>query len=175
MERLLTLAEKAGFSQWGCLDMTALEVRKEVRDMCASDRCHIYGKNWSCPPYCGTLEECTQQLKAFHQGILVQTVGKTQKRIDTKAYRRIEEEHLERFRQLTGKVKKECPKALCLGSGGCRICPECAWPETCRFPEKALSSMEAYGLFVSQICAANGIAYHHGDCTVTYTSCILFP
>ena len=175
MKKWIETAVSLGFHVAVALAPATMIPREDGRAMCEENKCQAYGKNWSCPPYCGTLDECTQQLKAFHQGILVQTVGKTQKRIDTKAYRRIEEEHLERFRQLTGKVKKECPKALCLGSGGCRICPECAWPETCRFPEKALSSMEAYGLFVSQICAANGIAYHHGDCTVTYTSCILFP
>ena len=71
-------------------------------------------------------------------------------------------------------IREYDPNALCLGSGGCRICKVCAWPEACRFPEKACSSMEGYGLFVTQVCRDNGLAYHHGDGTITFTACVLF-
>ena len=39
MEQLLTLAKQAGFTQAAPLESSALTVRTEVRDMCASDRC----------------------------------------------------------------------------------------------------------------------------------------
>ena len=66
------------------------------------------------------------------------------------------------------------PDMLCLGSGGCRICRECAYPEPCRFPDKACSSMEGYGLFVTQVCRDNHCAYSHWEKTITYTACVLF-
>ena len=71
-------------------------------------------------------------------------------------------------------IRREFPDALCLGTGGCRICGSCAWPEPCRFPAQACPSMEGYGLFVTQVCRSNGLAYHHGENTVTYTACVLF-
>ena len=70
-------------------------------------------------------------------------------------------------------MKERYPDALCLGAGGCRVCKRCAHPEPCRFPEKALSSMEGYGLFVTQVCRDAGVPYHHGEKTITYTACIL--
>lgn len=163
-----------GFDYACALDPATLIPRTDVRELCAQDKCRAYGTNWTCPPHCGTLEECGERIRGYDRGILLQTVGKLEKTIDTRGYRRAEQRHLEQFHSLCRQLRKEYPHALCLGSGGCRICGKCAWPEPCRFPEKACSSMEGYGLFVTQVCRDNGAQYHHGERTVTYTACILF-
>lgn len=173
MKQWIEQALELGFSCALPVKPDTLLPREDVRAMCASDQCRAYGKNWTCPPYCGTLEECAAQIRQYHKGILVQTVGHLEKVIDTKGYRRTEAEHLDRFHVLTQRARAVYPDALCLGSGGCRICKQCAWPEPCRFPESACSSMEGYGLFVTQVCRDNGAEYYHGEKTVTYTSCIL--
>ena len=167
-------AVSMGFSKAVPMDVNTLQPRQDVRDMCTADKCGAYGKNWTCPPYCGTLDECTKKIQQYSRGILLQTVGITEKTIDTKAYRRTESQHLEQFHLLCEELRKVYPHALCLGSGGCRICGKCAFPENCRFPEKACSSMEGYGLFVTQVCRDNGCEYYYGEKTITYTACILF-
>ena len=145
-----------------------------VRDACAADKCQAYGKNWTCPPYCGTLEDCTERIRSYSRGFLLQTIGTLQKTIDTKGYAEAEQRHLSAFHAFAKMLRQVYPNALCLGSGGCRICPRCAWPEPCRFPQEACSSMEGYGLFVTQVCRDNGLSYYHGEKTVTYTACVLF-
>lgn len=167
-------AKALGFSQAVPMDPATLRPREDVRAMCAADKCGAYGKNWTCPPHCGSLTDCARALEGFDRGILLQTMGVTEKRIDTKAYRRVEQQHLEQFARLCDALRRIYPQALCLGTGGCRVCLGCAYPEPCRFPEKACSSMEGYGLFVTQVCRDNGLAYHYGDKTVTYTACVLF-
>lgn len=164
-----------GFSKAVPLDTDTLLPRQDIRDMCAADKCKAYGKNWTCPPHCGTLAECSARIHRYSHGILLQTIGITEKIIDTKAYRRTEALHLEQFYAFCQQIRKIYPEALCLGSGGCRICKECAYPDPCRFPEKACSSMEGFGLFVSHVCRDNHCEYYHGEKTVTYTSCVLFP
>ena len=163
-----------GFSKAVPLEVATLQPRQDVRDMCAADKCGAYGKNWTCPPHCGSLTECSAKMQRYAYGILLQTVGITEKAIDTKAYRRTEALHLEQFHTFCEQLRKVYPQALCLGSGGCRICAKCAFPDSCRFPEKACSSMEGYGLLVSQVCRDNGLAYHYGERTITYTACVLF-
>lgn len=175
MEQWIMIAKEIGFSHASPLDISTLIPRAEVREMCAADLCRAYGKNWTCPPHCGTLEECAAEIGRYSRGILLQTVGKLEKPIDTRGMRRTEQLHLGQFHRLAERIREAHPDALCLGSGGCRICGKCAWPEPCRFPERACSSMEGYGLFVTQVCRDNGAAYHHGERTVTYTACILFP
>lgn len=167
-------AKTLGFTYAAPLDVNTIQPKDTVRAMCASDKCGAYGKNWTCPPHCGSLEDCAAKMSRYHRGILVQTVGKLEKVIDTKAYRRTEAHHLEQFHRLCDLIRETYPQALGLGSGGCRICPQCAYPESCRFPEKACPSMEGYGLFVTQVCRDNGLAYHYGERTITYTACVLF-
>jgi len=156
------------------LDPQTLTAREDVRAMCAQDKCGAYGRNWTCPPYCGTLEECEARMRSCKEGILLQTVGHMKKDIDSRAYRDTERRHMEAFRIFAQRLRRAKPKALCLGAGGCRICKKCAWPEPCRFPEQALSSMEGYGLFVTQVCRDAGVPYHHGEKTITYTACVLY-
>jgi predicted metal-binding protein len=170
----VNIARKCGFFAAFPLEINTLSPCEDVRKMCAADKCGAYGKNWTCPPYCGTLAECDEQMRGYQRGILVQTVGKLEKTVDTKGYRRTEEQHLVSLHKLYEVLRKTYPNALCLGSGGCRVCKTCAHPEPCRFPEKAISSMEAYGLFVTQVCRDNGAQYYHGEKTITYTACILF-
>lgn len=174
VQRWIDEALQLGFANAAPLDTAALCSREDVRAACAEDKCRAYGRNWTCPPYCGTPEECERAMRSFSGGILLQTVGHTRKAIDTRAYRETEQRHLALFHALSRRIRSEHPGALCLGSGGCRICESCAFPEPCRFPDLACSSMEGYGLFVTEVCRANGLPYHHGDGTITYTACILF-
>ena len=154
-EKWIRTAKEIGFSEAGVLNPETLKVMPLVRETCAEDKCHAYNHNWTCPPACGTLDECESRMRAYKRGILVQTTGVLRRDIDTRIYR--ETEHM-----------------LMLGAGGCRICPKCAYPEPCRFPEKTISSMEAYGLFVTQVCRDNDLKYYYGTRTITYTGCVLF-
>ena len=145
-----------------------------VRETCAEDKCHAYNHNWTCPPACGTLDECESRMRAYKRGILVQTTGVLRRDIDTRIYRETEQLHTEYLKVLREQMMKVFPDMLMLGAGGCRICPKCAYPEPCRFPEKTISSMEAYGLFVTQVCRDNDLKYYYGPRTITYTGCVLF-
>lgn len=173
-EPLLIAARECGFSEAVYVDVPGLSVNESVRADCAADKCRAYGKNWTCPPYIGSLEQCQEKLHSYKRGILLQTVGKLEKIIDTKGYARVEREHLESFRKFAEKIRKIDPDALCLGAGGCRICEKCACPEPCRFPEKACSSMEGYGLFVTLVCRDNGVPYYYGEKSICYCAMVLF-
>ncbi len=173
-EDWLAVAKSHGFTHAVPLEPGYLEVREDVRVMCQADKCGAYGKNWTCPPHCGTLEDCQEKILGYRYGILLQTVGQLRKDIDSRGYRETEQRHLEHFAAFCEVLRRSYPDALCLGSGGCRICKTCAYPEPCRFPERAMSSMEGYGLFVTKVCRDCGAEYHHGPRTITYTACVLF-
>ena len=170
----ITKAKEIGFDAAAPIDPQTLIAREDVRSMCAADKCGAYNKNWTCPPACGTVEACQTRMRSFEKGILLQSIGHMTKAIDSRCYRETERRHMKNFYALAEEIRKEYPNALCLGAGGCRVCKQCAYPEECRFPEKATSSMEGYGLFVTQVCRDAGIPYHYGDRTITYSACILF-
>ena len=174
LSRWVEKAKTMGFEVAVPLDPQTLIAREDVRAMCVEDKCGAYNKNWTCPPAIGSVEKCQQQMRQYKRGILLQTVGHMHKAVDSKCYRETEQRHMKNFYALAEAIRKAYPDALCLGAGGCRICKQCAYPEPCRFPDKAVSSMEGYGLFVTQVCRGVGIPYHHGDRTITYTACVLF-
>ena len=61
-----------------------------------------------------------------------------------------------------------------LTAGACTLCRRCTCPSApCRYPARRLSSMEAYGLWVSDICRQSGLEYNYGAQTMTYTACVL--
>ena len=174
MTRLKTLAAENGFSHWVEVSMTALVPRADVRDMCRADRCRSYGKSWSCPPACGSLDALRENLSLYSAGILVQSTARLADPLDPSALRAAEDAHKKRFDTLVRQARRLWPDCLPLGSGGCRRCHQCTYPSRpCRHPDKLYPSMEAAGLWVSDVCRRSGLEYNYGKGTMTYTSCIL--
>lgn len=167
-------AKEMGFDAAVPLDPQMLVAREDVRAMCAENKCGAYNRNWTCPPAVGTVEACQNRMHWYRYGILLQTVGHMNKPVDSRCYRETEQRHIRNFYAFAEEIRKHHPDALCLGAGGCRVCRQCAYPESCRFPEKAVSSMEGYGLFVTQVCRDAGVPYHYGEKTVTYVACVLY-
>ena len=142
--------------------------------MCASDTCHKYNKCWSCPPGCGSLEECEKKVRNYKYGIIVQTVGELEDALDGESMMETEARHKEYFVEFEKKLREIYPDMLAIGAGCCTKCKVCTYPDApCGFPKQAFSSMEAYGMLVTQVCQANGLKYYYGDCTIAYTSCYL--
>jgi predicted metal-binding protein len=174
VEKLLTLALELGFDHAALLDASKLRALPEVREMCASGRCRRYGKSWSCPPACGTLEECARRMRSYTGGVLVQTTAQLADEFDIETMTRAQEEHKARFFTLARQTRLLLPDCLPLTAGSCTLCRSCTCPaRPCRFPKKMLSSMEAYGLLVSAVCKDAGLPYYYGPGTLTYSSCIL--
>ena len=173
-EELIQLALDEGFTQAGKLNMKAVVFMPEVRQMCNADRCHAYGRNWRCPPACGTIEEAAALAAQYSYGIIVQTVGRMQDDFDYETIEKAGKDHAESFISMMRKLKKRYPDILGMGAGTCRRCKSCTYPDApCRFPEDSYSSMEAYGLWVGKVCGLSGIAYNNGPQTLTFTSCYL--
>ncbi len=173
-EQWLSLAKEGGFESAAPLDAAALDFMPEVRDMCSADRCHQYNKNWACPPACGTVDECAERAASFKEGLIVQTVGDVEDSFDFENMMAIAETHKDRFLALRDKLRENYPDLLAMGAGGCSICSTCTYPDKpCRFPDKAIPSMEAYGLLVNAVCTRSGLAYNYGTGKLAYTSCYL--
>ena len=175
-EEAARLAETCGFSHYGFFPAEKLRFLQEVRDMCAAGKCQKYNKCWSCPPACGTLEEIREKSRDYSWGILLQTTAELEDEYDGENMMEAERLQKERFEAFCAALSgQEKDPYLPMGSGACGICKECTWPdEPCRFPKRMVSSMEAYGLVVSEVCQLAETPYYYGPLTITYTSCVLF-
>ncbi|MBE5056447.1 DUF2284 domain-containing protein [Pseudoflavonifractor sp. DSM 107456] len=168
-------AQEFGFEHVGVVRAQDLECLPEVRDMCAAGRCGAFGTRWTCPPGCGSLEECAARLKEYGEGVLVQSTGMLDDPFDADTMMETERIHKERFAALAEAARAEEADCLPLGAGTCQLCAQCTYPDApCRFPQRAVISMEAFGLLVSSACERAGVPYYYGPNTITYTSCVLF-
>lgn len=164
-----------GFDNVAPIHPDQMVFRKEVREMCETNRCRNYNKSWSCPPACGTLEEISARAKSFPYGFLVQTTGKMEDNFDYETMQSAAVRHQENLDRLIAAMRERCQEMLPMGAGGCRRCEQCTYPDApCRFPDLLYSSMEAYGLLVSDECTRCGAKYYYGPLTITYTGCILY-
>ena len=173
-EKLSAQGKTCGFTNVARLDPATIELREEVRAMCASGKCRMYARSWSCPPACGTLEELRARISGYREGILVQTVGQLEDSMDGEGMMEAEAQHKAHFSDMHDLLLRDYPDLLAIGAGTCTRCRTCSYPDApCRFPERMTSSMEALGMLVLEVCKANGLTYYYGPNTIAYTSCFL--
>ena len=174
-EKLFAAANESGFTHYAKLDIPTLEFLQEVRDMCNSDQCDRYGKSWSCPPACPSLDEMRSLVLEYPDGLLVQTVGEIEDSYDWEGIMEAGGQHKTNFGRLWDMLDKQYGSVLAMGAGACNLCASCTYPDApCRFPERMSASMEACGLFVSKVCTDNNLKYNYGQDKIAFSSCFLF-
>jgi len=148
-----------------------------LRDLCKSNQCGQYGTNWMCPPGVGTSEELTSELQSCSDGILMQMIFQMDKSNDIKGWMKAFKIYDQKLENVINNITEHIPKSelLCLGAGPCRVCEECTMKknEQCKYPDKAIASVEAYGIEVNPTVKNVGLTYNTGPNTVSYVAIIL--
>ena len=161
---------EAGASNAQIVPVSEIVLDAGFRDVCKSNSCGLYGKCWMCPPDIGEIETMMAELKTYRQAVVYQTVSTLEDSFDVEGMLAAGNRH----NQLARTLRSMAPEALHLGAGGCQICRPCAKVkgEPCRFPELAMTSLEAYGIHVSKLAQLAGMKYLNGENTVTYFGAI---
>ena len=175
VKQIMELAEKSGYNCIGYTEATNLRPLEQVRVMCASNKCHSFNRNWSCPPACGEVEYYAEKIANYADCVVFQTVAELEDEFDIDTMMDTNDEHKERMINFAEEVHKIVDDCIVLGAGPCTICDECTYPDNpCRFPDKQFCAMEAAGLVVSDVCVAADIPYNHGSDHIAYVSCVVF-
>lgn len=177
MVRTLTEAARTvGAREVGVVSVAQIPFRPEFRDACVQNSCGVYGKCWMCPPDVGEISALIAQARTFSTGLVFQTVGQLEDSFDIEGMQAAARHHNEVCRRLFAVCEKTLRRFLPLGAGGCLYCRPCARISgaPCHFPEKAFSSLEAYGIGVADLAALCDLAYMNGVNTVTYFGAVLF-
>ena len=144
-----------------------------VREACERNYCGRYNKCWTCPPACGEVSELQKKLTAYKNVFIFTTVHSVEDSFDIEGMHSAHLAH----NKITAKIKELCDEcgATVLGAGGCTVCKKCTYPDAaCRFPKKAIVSIEASGINVMTLSKTAGINYINGTNTVTYFSAVFF-
>ena len=150
---------------------------KIFREICLSNSCGMCGKCYMCPPDIGDIDVLMSSIKDYDYALVYQTVSELEDSFDFEGMINAKKSFYPIAQSLRDVFKeKGLSHVLHLGAGGCGVCEKCAkrTNEPCRFPEKAMPSLEGYGVNVSELARAAGMKYINGQNTVTYFGAVLF-
>lgn len=149
---------------------------KGLREYCKLNSCGAYGANYACPPLAGEVDVLIEKASSYQNILVFQTVSELEDSFDFEGMQAAGKRHEEVSGHIFSELVKKYPDGLRLTAGGCSICKTCAamTGEPCRFPEKAISSLEAYCMNVSELAGKCHMKYINGVNTVTYFSGFLF-
>jgi predicted metal-binding protein len=158
------------------IDVDKIPFDKGLRKYCEANYCGAYGKNYACPPNVGSVDEVIAKAKLYKKALIFQTVGNLEDSYDIEGMEKAKVNHSKLAKKINAEVKSIYDDYLQLTAGGCDICPTCAITDDkpCRFPDKAISSLEAYCMNVSTLAGLCGMKYINGQNTVTYFGAYLF-
>ncbi|MGI5893576.1 MAG: DUF2284 domain-containing protein [Candidatus Merdivicinus sp.] len=174
---LCDLAKESGFTNAGLITIDRIPFDPVFRKACEANQCGKYGKCWTCPPSVGPIEELIARAKKYPYAIVYQTIGEIEDSYDFEGMMAVAANHNKNTRDFIEKTAANWKgNFLHLSAGGCHNCERCSKldEEPCRFPDKALASLEAYGVAVSQLAPRVNMKYINGVNTVTYFGMCLF-
>lgn len=154
----------------GVSEMRTDMLHAELRQACECNTCGNYGLCHTCPPNIGTAEECMERIGGYKIFIAFQKIYALEDSFDFEGMMEGQRDFKVVMKGVAEAARKAFEKPLILGAGGCMICERCAARDNqpCRFPELALSSLEANCIQVSQFAEGCGLKYINGQNTVTY-------
>ena len=176
-ERLSAIAAEEGATRAAVIPTEKIETDASYRELCSANTCGNYGNCWTCPPFAGEIHALMAEVPTYGYALVYQTVGTLEDSYDYEGMMEIGERHNRMMLRLRDRLNAEkLPRILHLGAGGCRVCPVCAkrTNEPCRHPDKAVSSLETYGVNVAAMAEAAGMKYINGQDTVTFFGAVLF-
>ena len=170
-------ANELGADASAVISTEDIEFVADFRKACEMNTCGQYGLNWMCPPAVGSPDELQEKVMELPRGVVIQTVSQLQDSFDFEGMQRAEEEHEKTFRNILDQIQSNVSyKALLpLNVGACKFCGECTCKagEPCRFPDKAVASLEAHCIDVNCLLSKYSIPYNNGPDTVSYVSLFL--
>lgn len=176
MDQLVQTALDHRAEKAAVIEVAGINFRPEFRKLCEANSCGNYNKCWMCPPDIGDIDSLVEKVKNWPKALVFQTVGQLKNSYDYRGMMAAAKIHGEITLALAEDLEPVLGARLILGAGVCPVCPKCAKrdEEPCRFPDRAIGSLEAHAIAVSELAALGGMNYINGKNTVTYFSAILF-
>jgi predicted metal-binding protein len=176
-DELNGIAFKCGAFKTASMEVSNIPFRREFRDACRQNTCGKYGTTWMCPPEVGDIDDLIERASGYKNAFIFQSVGSLEDSFDIEGMQEAARRHNQLLKSIFSQIPPYLEDVLKLGAGACMVCGEpCAKRsnDPCRSPNKAIASMEAYGIAVSELAERCGLQYINGVNTITYFGAILY-
>ena len=176
IQQFIQTCIEAGAHKAFVIDVDKIPFDENLRPYCEANICGHYGKNHECPPGVGDVNEVISEAKEYTKALVFQTVAEIEDSFDIEGMQRAEQVHSKVGEKIEQNVQSHFNDYLHLMAGGCSVCEECTKiiEKPCRFPDKAISSLEAYCMNVVTLAELCEMKYINGQNTVTYFGAFLY-
>ncbi len=173
---LIDKIKELGFDGVSVIDVSDVPFEPSLIKLCEMNSCGNYGKCYTCPPHVGKTQELIEKARGYKKIAVMQKIYKTADSFDIEGMRESSNNFASLMQNVNAATRQELGGMIVLGAGGCRLCGVCGVIDgvPCRYPDKALASLESYGIFVSKLAEVCGMNYINGQNTVTYFGGVLF-
>ena len=161
---------------YGAIETARIRFDPIFREICASNKCGYYGACWTCPPDAGPLDELMARVRGYARALVFQTIYPLEDSFDIEGMHEASLRHNRLVQAVQAAAKASGEDCFVLGAGACGACNTCTKREgkPCRSPERAVVSLEACGVDVSQLAKLAELKYINGANTVTYFGVLLY-
>lgn len=175
-DKIVQIGYSCGVDKAAILDVSLIPFRPEFRAMCEMNTCGKYNRCWMCPPDVGPIEPMIEEARCYQKAFVFQTIGTLEDSFDIEGMEAAAKRHNQITQQLAKELIPMLEDALIIGAGACQVCDTCSRVQDmpCRHPEKAIASLESYGIAVSELAPLCDMNYINGAGTVTYFGAFLF-
>ena len=143
--------------------------------MCRANQCGKYATCWTCPPGVGELSELKEKILKRKNAVVFSCKHELEDCFDFEGMTEGQKKSRKILDDIMEHLKADGVDFMALGCEGCTLCEKCTYPDSpCRFPDKAIPSVEACGISVVDLAKKTGINYNNGANTVTYFCIILY-
>ena len=174
LEQILLSGGATGVGEIAVKD---IQINEHFRTLCENNACGRYGRNYMCPPSIGDMDFCKSRVQSYEKAFAIQLIHDVEDSYDYEGMMAGQEKH--RHLMLAARdwfSQNGYADSLTLGGGSCHICEVCGivTGEPCRKPGETISSVEGYGLDVTELARLAGMPFKWGEPRVYYVGVVLF-
>lgn len=175
MNSIEAYVSRPGVFEYRVISTDQIPFSQAVADACKANACGKYGTCWTCPPGVGHYTELEQKIKAYRNAVVFTCKYDLEDCFDFESMVLGQQKTMALLHGIADELRADRRAFLALGCEGCHLCKQCTYPDApCRFPDKAIVSVEACGIDVVSLSKSIAIHYNNGANTVTYFCIILF-
>lgn len=175
---LVQLALDLGAAKATVIPQEKIVLSAEFRKICEGNGCGMYNKTWMCSTeHIGDIDVLMEKVRSYKWALWYQLIGDIEDSYDFEGMTEVGGRFIAMCQKINEALKPVFGNTMLhLGKGGCGLCERCTIldNEPCRMPDKALSSLEMYGVDVYRTTEGTGLKYINGPDTVTYFGMVLF-
>jgi predicted metal-binding protein len=176
--KLYEIAAEAGFSNASVIETDQMQFVPAFRALCEENDCGNYGKNYGCPPYCGSTDEMKKKVLNYRKAIVFQTQSPVMNVMDPAQTKPLKKMHIQKTRYAMKQMKEAGMDmdGFPIMCGPCNVCSTCALQEgqPCAFEEQRFSCLSAYCINATELASSCKMELEWSDKKASFLSLYVF-